>query len=56
MEKSISTLESMTQPSKSVKPLVLRALEPLTRMEIDALRQKKKLISEHYQKVLASKV
>lgn len=56
MDKSISTLEPMTQTSKPAKPAVLRALEPLTRMEIDALRQKKKSISEHYQKVLASKV
>lgn len=56
MDKSISTLEPMTQSSKPVKPAVLLALEPLTRTEIDALRQKKKSISEYYQKVLASKV
>lgn len=43
------------QPLQPTKPTTLSALEPLTRLEIDALRQKKKSISDYYQKVLANK-
>ncbi len=43
------------QISQPVKPATLLALEPLTRVEIDALRRKKKSISDYYRKVLASK-
>jgi len=39
--------------SKDFQPVTLSALEPLTRSEIDALRQKKREISIYYQKVMA---
>ena len=54
MSKSNSNSVLKSQPSQPMKPTTLSALEPLTRSEIDALRQKKKSISDYYQKVLAS--
>lgn len=56
MSQSNGFSESTAQPLQPVKPDISLALKPLTRLEIDALRQKKKSISEHFQKVLASKV
>lgn len=55
MSKSNSHEALSPQLSQPVKPATLLALEPLTRVEIDALRQKKKSISDYYRKVLASK-
>lgn len=55
MSKSNSNSVFKPQPSQPTKPTTLSALEPLTRVEIDALRQKKKSVSDYYQKVLASK-
>lgn len=52
MSKSNSNSVLKPQPSQST---TLSALQPLTRIEIDALRQKKKSISDYYQKVLARK-
>lgn len=56
MSQSNCCSESTTQSLQQDKPALSPALKPLTRLEIDALRQKKKSISEHYQKVLAGKV
>lgn len=56
MSQSKGLSESTTQPLQQDRPAVSLALKPLTRLEIDALRQKKKSICEHYQKVLAGKV
>lgn len=56
MSQSKGLSESTTQPLQPDKPAISLALKPLSRLEIDALRQKKKSISEHYQKVLAGKV
>lgn len=54
--KSENNLESTSQHSLQTKPANLSALEPLTRSEIDALRQKKKDISAYYQKAMSSKL
>lgn len=48
--------ESTSTHLPPTKPVILSALEPLTRSEIDALRQKKKQISDYYQKVIADKL
>lgn len=56
MSRSSNNWVLKPQPSQPTKPTTLLALEPLTRLEVDALRQKKKSISDYYQKVLASKV
>ncbi|WP_156887849.1 hypothetical protein [Marinospirillum minutulum] len=50
--KSNKPLAYTQEPSQPTKPATLSALEPLTRSEIDALRQKKREISAYYQKVL----
>ena len=55
MNKSNSNSVSKSQPSQPMKPTTLLALEPLTRLEIDILRQKKKSISDYFQRNLASK-
>jgi len=47
---------STSQRSRQTKQTTLSALEPLTRSEIDALRQKKKRISDYYQKVLSKQL
>lgn len=53
MMKSDKNLESSQAHSQPTKPATLSALEPLTRSEIDALRQQKKSISDYFQKELA---
>ena len=50
MTKSKTSLESTQQPSQPMKRATLSASERLTRFEIDALRQKKKQLSDYYQK------
>ncbi len=52
--KSKPSSEFTPAPLQPTKQATLSALKPLTRSEIDALRQKKKQISDYYQKVLAS--
>lgn len=54
--KSNAYSPSTQQPLPPTKPAISSALEPLTRLEVDALRQKKKQISDYYQKVLAEKI
>lgn len=54
MKQSKKSSEYTSTHLQPMKPATLSALEPLTRSEIDALRQKKKHISDYYQKVLAS--
>lgn len=56
MTKLDSNSVSISQPSQQTKPTTLLALEPLTRSEIDALRQKKRQISDYYQKVLSKQI
>lgn len=51
--KSDKSLGSTSRLSQPMRPATLSALEPLTRSEIDALRQKKRRISDSYQKTLA---
>ncbi len=38
------------------KQVISSALEPLTRSEIDALRQKKKQLSGYYQKIIQARI
>lgn len=47
---------STSPPVQQKKPTTLLALAPLTRSEIDALRQKKRHISAYYQKVLSKQL
>lgn len=49
-DKSLVYKQAYSQPTKQA---TLSALEPLTRSEIDVLRQKKRRISVYYQKVMA---
>lgn len=53
MKKSKTFSEYKSERLQPMRPAILSALEPLTRSEIDTLRQKKKQISDYYQKVLA---
>jgi len=55
MKSKISS-EYTQQLSQPTKQVISSALEPLTRSEIDALRQKKKRLSDYYQKVIKERV
>jgi len=56
MTKSDISLEYTTKPSQPTKPVTSSALEQLTRSEVDALRQKKKHISDCYRKAIEAHV
>lgn len=53
MTKSDNSLVSKQKPLQQMRRTTLLASGTLTRLEIDALRQKKKHISDYYQKELS---